>query len=136
MPDAFPVYRKQKFPTIGTRSTRNGQDRDDSGERGYDSRWNRLAARFRKQNPFCRFCDQEGFDTSLADHVDHIIPVRDAPEKRLDWKGLQPLCAMHHNGEKRRIEAIARATGQLECLPAWCSDIELRKRILRGRKNG
>jgi 5-methylcytosine-specific restriction endonuclease McrA len=133
MPDAFPSFRRQKFPTLGSRKIRNGQDRDDSGERGYDNRWNRLSARFAKQNPFCRFCDQEGFDTELGQARDHIIPVRDRPDLRLTWKNVQNLCNSHHNGEKRKLEAIARATGQLECLPAWCEDIELRKSILRGR---
>ncbi|MBO6509506.1 MAG: HNH endonuclease [Roseibium sp.] len=133
VPEAFPTYRRQKYPTLSSRKAREGQDRSDSGERGYDSRWNRLSARFAKQNPFCRFCEQEGYDTELGQARDHIIPVQERPDLRLDWKNVQNLCNRHHNGEKRRLEAIARATGQFECLPVWCEDIALRKKILQGR---
>jgi 5-methylcytosine-specific restriction endonuclease McrA len=40
--------------------------------------------------------------------VDHIIPLRQAPELRLDPANLQPLCNYCHNSTKRREENKTR----------------------------
>lgn len=133
MPEAFPIFRRKKYPTVGKRRIREGQHRDDAAERGYDSKWSRLSARFAKQNPFCRFCAQDGMETIFGEARDHIIPVKERPDLRLVWKNVQSLCNRCHNGAKRRLEVIARATGQLDKLPEWCADPDLRKQILRGR---
>jgi hypothetical protein len=57
----------------------------------YGPDWQRLRARFLHHHRVCRLC------SAPAKHVDHIVPVRRAPERRLDWTNLQPLCAEHHN---------------------------------------
>src|SRR5262245_6843632 len=52
-------------------------------QRGYDSDWERLRASVLKAQPYCVPCEAEGV-TRQARMVDHIIPVRLAPERRLD----------------------------------------------------
>lgn len=90
-------------------------------ERGLDERWRRLSIRFRKQNPFCRMCEQVGNDAELVAVVDHILPRREHPELTYVWKNLQGLCR-HHDNLKQAMEAYARKHGLVEKLPDWCAD--------------
>ncbi len=53
--------------------------------------------------PSCRECARRGLDRP-ARIVDHIIPVRDAPERRLDPTNLQPLCWPCHNRKTNRSD--------------------------------
>lgn len=57
----------------------------------YGHDWQKLRARFLHHHPTCRICGEP------AKHVDHIVTVKRAPERRLDWTNLQALCASHHN---------------------------------------
>lgn len=87
----------------------------------YDEKWRRLSIKFRKSNPFCRFCQQEGRDTP-ATQVDHIKPWEEFPELRYEWKNLESLCFYHHSVTKQKLENYARKHGRLDELPEWCSD--------------
>lgn len=122
---------RRKFPAIGTRKIREGGDRDAPAKRGYDHIWSALSTRFRRKNPFCRFCDQEGRDAVPADVVDHIVPVTDGPNLRLTWSNLQSLCSVHHNGVKRRLEEIARKHDAIDRLPEWCANPGSRPKRMR-----
>ena len=53
--------------------------------------WRCLSSRYRKAHPLCRRCGAK------AEHVDHIIDIRTAPERRRDWWNLQSLCHACHN---------------------------------------
>lgn len=55
-----------------------------------------------------------------------MIPVTDAPERRLDKANLDGLCNIHHNGLKRKVENYARKMGQLELLPVWMKNPDTR----------
>lgn len=55
--------------------------------RGYDHRWANLSKRLRKQSPFCQTC---GSTTNLT--VDHIIPLSESPDLRLEPLNCQVLC--------------------------------------------
>ena len=57
----------------------------------YDATWQKLRARFLHHHPKCRTCSKP------SKHVDHIITIRRAPERRLDWTNLQALCPECHN---------------------------------------
>ncbi|WP_306049203.1 hypothetical protein [Oceaniradius stylonematis] len=61
-----------------------------------------------------------------ADVVDHMVPVADAPQLRLDPNNLDGLCHRHHNGWKRRLEDYARKAGLLHMLPMWVKRPETR----------
>lgn len=57
----------------------------------YDHSWQKLRKRFLRAFPRCRICGER------ANAVDHIVTVRRAPERRLDWTNLQSLCERCHN---------------------------------------
>jgi hypothetical protein len=93
--------------------------------RGLDTKWDRLSVAFRRKNPFCRFCEQEGRD-ALAEVVDHMIPRDARPDLTYEWGNLQSLCKLHHDGLKQRMEMHARKIGAVDDLPDWCRYPELR----------
>lgn len=126
----LPPYFKFSLPTGVKQASPVRGGRESPRQRGYDARWDRLSLRYRRANPWCRFCEQEGAD-HLADLVDHIMPVELAPELRYEWSNLQSLCTMHHSGLKQRMEIYARQTSQTELLRVWCDDPDTRPPGLR-----
>lgn len=82
-----------------------GQDRrtGSAANRGYDAAWRKLRRAVLAQEPLCRYCAEVGV-TTLACHVDHIEPISERPDLRLDPRNLQPLCEYHHNVVKAREE--------------------------------
>ena len=63
----------------------------------YDKRaWRRASKAFLARNPLCRYCEQVG-KTRLAQVVDHIKPVSEAPELAMVEDNWQPLCTTCHN---------------------------------------
>ncbi len=90
-------------------------------ERGYDAAWEKLSLEHRKKEPLCRECDYRGY-ARIAELVDHIIPIRDRPELRLDPKNLQALCQRCHDTRKRWMESDARKQGDINLLALWFSD--------------
>ncbi len=99
--------------------------RDSPKDRGYGWDWDRLAARYRRNNPICEECERRG-RIELMVHVDHMIPVADAPELRLDEDNLQSLCLDCHMVWKRRMESYARASNKVRQLRDWCLHPEKR----------
>jgi 5-methylcytosine-specific restriction enzyme A len=80
------------------RHTRQAYDaqRGTARERGYTHAWDKYRKRFLARNPFCRHCRHEGKST-LADEVDHIIPVEGASDPLFwDRTNHQGLCRSHH----------------------------------------
>ena len=73
----------------------------------------------------CAECERRGY-VRAGDDVDHMVPVRAAPERRLDPTNLQTLCAQHHNVWKRRLEQFAAQTDQMEMLDEWCRRPDMR----------
>lgn len=71
-------------------------DRESSGKRGYNSRWQKARARYLKVNPLCVECHRNG-RLVKATVVDHITPHRGDPV--LFWEGCnwQSLCKTCHD---------------------------------------
>jgi 5-methylcytosine-specific restriction protein A len=131
MNDRFGILRHRQFPKIGERrAQRDERPRGNSTKRGYDHLWSKVSTRFRQGHPFCRFCEQKGFDATPAEVVDHILPIVDRPDLRLTVSNLQSLCGPCH-GCKGRLEAYAREHDMLDMLPEWCANPESRPRKLR-----
>lgn len=63
--------------------------------RGYDAEWDRARADWLLAYPSCTRC---GAKAAL---VDHIIPIRKAPHRRLDRTNFQSLCTACHSGWKQ-----------------------------------
>lgn len=55
------------------------------------------------EQPWCAFCERIG-RLSPATVVDHIIPLAQAWDRRLDPSNLQSLCKQHHDRTKQRLE--------------------------------
>lgn len=95
-----PTYYK---PVIGTQQSAPRQDnRPTAPERGYDGTWSKLRNWYIRQHPICQWprC------TQAADIVDHIIPIREDPNGRLDQGNLQSLCRSHHGIKTARDQRI------------------------------
>jgi len=80
------------------RKARADAKRPSARKRGYDAEWEKLRANHLKVYPNCKRCGEP------ATVVDHIIPVRQAPHRRLDPSNLQSLCTNHHSSAKQSEE--------------------------------
>ena len=72
-------------------------------ERGYGNDWRKLSERYRKSHPLCERCTEQG-RTRAADHVHHIIPIRVAPELRLERSNLMAVCVECHE----ELDSVAK----------------------------
>lgn len=89
--------------------------RGSAASRGYDADWRRLRLQFLAKHPLCLFCAKIG-RVEAANVVDHIIPIVDRPDLRLDWSNLRPLCKPCHD----RHTAVEQAFGGKGARwPAW-----------------
>ena len=79
-------------------------------------RYQQARAKFLAENPLCLLCDDQGIVTAAAE-LDHVIPVRDAPNRFWDRTNWQPVCRSCHEektaGENRQGEP---PKGQLDWL--------------------
>jgi 5-methylcytosine-specific restriction protein A len=65
--------------------------------------WKGFRAAYRAEHPWCQTCEREGRET-LAQQVDHLIPVRQRPDLALDEGNVQSLCASCHSRRTRLAE--------------------------------
>lgn len=77
------------------RKARADRKRPSARERGYDAQWEKARAEYLAVYSSCRRCGQP------ATEVDHIIPIRKAPHRRLDRTNFQSLCRQCHAGWKQ-----------------------------------
>jgi 5-methylcytosine-specific restriction endonuclease McrA len=88
-------------------------------QRGYSARWDRISKAYRRENPFCAWCEQVGRLRVVA-VVDHKVPVAHGGEM-FDPQNWWGLCLSHH-GLKAEMEGYARQHGQIDRLAIWCDD--------------
>jgi len=64
----------------------------------YDSAWTKVRNAFIRDHPSCQWpgCG------ARADEVDHVVPVRVDPSRRLDVTNLRSLCLHHHRSVSAR----------------------------------
>lgn len=126
----IPSFRRHSAPALGAKDGERPRTREkyrgSRQSRGYDRDWELLRARYlRHVKGRCEECRRRGY-LDLAIDVDHIIPIQDEPDLRLEWSNLQALCREHHKGWKARMEAYARKIGAINLLPQWCKHPETR----------
>lgn len=118
-------------PAYTDRERRRGSAQD----RGYDSEWNRLSKRHAEREPLCRECYFRGRRRPW-EITNHIIPVRDRPDMRLDEANLSSLCKACHDSVIRDLEAVARRMGDIGLMAAWLADPMSRPVHLRYEAKG
>lgn len=134
----IPSFRRSSAPKRETRQRDRKKERwrGSRHERGYDAEWTALAAKYKKAvKGQCEECRRRGY-LAFCDVIDHMEPVADNPDRRLDWSNLDALCHAHHNGLKRRIEDFARKTGQVSLLSRWMKFPETRPAQFQIMKRG
>ena len=71
-------------------------DRDSSGKRGYNSKWQKARARYLVKHPLCAECSKKGVYVK-ATVVDHVVPHRGDQKLFWDDKNWQALCKPCHD---------------------------------------
>jgi 5-methylcytosine-specific restriction protein A len=80
----------------------NDARRGSPAERGYDRTWQRLRKQKLAVDPFCQIrtlCTDLPITRGLATEVDHIIPIKQRPDLRLEWTNLQSACKPCHSAK-------------------------------------
>ncbi|WP_028030525.1 HNH endonuclease [Gemmobacter nectariphilus] len=80
------------------RKARFDKTRPSATARGLGADWRKLRAAHLAAHPRCCRCG------APAAEVDHVVPRREAPDRRLDPTNLQSLCTPCHSGAKQREE--------------------------------
>lgn len=96
--------------------------RASSHRRGYDKAWYRFRTRIVAERG-CR-CEQCGCLVTLrrheipgvpVAHLDHIVPIAERPDLRLEPTNVRVLCEPHHNARTARDQGFARQGRRLGC---------------------
>ena len=94
MPIRPPLHRPPAWQTAAQR--RQAEQGSPSQNGRYDRRWQRLRLVILARDPLCVFCLRDGRIAPSA-VVDHIKPIAERPDLRLDPDNLRGLCAPCHN---------------------------------------
>lgn len=92
--------------------------------RVYGSKWNRARLDFLNDNPLCVMCQEQGrtVAASVVDHIvahklkeallsGNVVSIKTAQKLFWDRKNWQPLCKVHHDSTKQRMEKSGRVSG-------------------------
>lgn len=94
----------EKNPSYRGNEAYDHYHRDEESRKFYNStRWRKARAKKLKEDPLCERCLEEG-RTIVADVVDHIVPIKVAPSRKLDPTNFQSLCHKCHNQKSREDE--------------------------------
>jgi 5-methylcytosine-specific restriction protein A len=78
---------------------RVGEARPGARQRGYDAAWEALRREVIAAQPVCSV---PGCGSAERLNVDHIVPVRAAPHRRLDRTNLRVMCQACHSAHTAR----------------------------------
>lgn len=92
---------QSRLPTVQADSWRT--NKQTSGQRGYDYRWQKARKAYLAKHPLCVLCMAAG-RTTASDTVDHRIPHRGDVTLFWDETNWQALCAPCHSSTKQREE--------------------------------
>jgi 5-methylcytosine-specific restriction enzyme A len=91
MPTAPPTFRPAYARVAAPRPT--------ARQRGYDADWERLRCEVIAAHPVCCV---PGCGSADRLNVDHIVPIRVAPQRRLDRSNLRVMCHPCHSAHTAR----------------------------------
>ncbi len=104
MPVMPPTHRPPGARTNQDRYRADVARRGTRHEQGYTNAWGRARRQYLNAHPLCVMCARRG-KIVAANVVDHRIPHKGDQQLFWDMSNWQSLCALCHNGPKRRIEA-------------------------------
>jgi 5-methylcytosine-specific restriction protein A len=82
--------------------------RESSWRRGYNTQWQKVRDMFLHTHALCEMdCKDKGLVVA-AEVVDHIIPIAERPELRLDPSNLRAACKPCHDRRTAREQGFAR----------------------------
>ena len=113
MPKRPPVHRApgQQDQAVQLKQLRQRSDkgRGSPSKRGYDAAWQRLRKSKLVDSPLCECPDcQRSGALVPADVVDHIEPIEERPDRRLDWSNLRSMAKAHHDRHTGRTRGFGR----------------------------
>ena len=106
MPVSPPKHRPNSWRPPAERSLAFERERGSSTARGYDRNWQKLRKVILARDPLCVFCLPDRFTPSHQ--VDHIIPIAQRPDLRLDPTNLRGLCDTCHSRHTASQQGKAR----------------------------
>lgn len=85
---------------------RYDENKRDSGLRKFyaSAEWKKLRQLKLQQSPMCEICYSQG-KISKANIVDHVRPIKEYPDGKLDISNLQSVCMSCHSRKTRNEEA-------------------------------
>lgn len=92
------------------RKARFDAGRPSAAKRGYDSAWHKLRHSFLADHPLCQCDECQGGRgrVRLATVVDHIVPIRDRPDLRLERSNLRAMHKECHDRHTARAQGFAK----------------------------
>ncbi len=81
-----------------------------AAQRGYDANWRKLRKQVLTEEPLCKRCEREGRVTEST-IVDHVIPIDQRPDLRLERSNCESMCKAHHDAEKQQEDRRGFSTG-------------------------
>lgn len=108
MADAREAVRKVKVDALRASST----------ERGYDAAWRACRRQYLAAHPMCvGYGERQGMCGALAAEADHIVSVAEAPDLRLKWSNLRPLCKACHSARTASEQGFGKARATARGVP-------------------
>ena len=92
MPTRAPVHRPRHYKTRSERLAEHSKETASV----YNWQWRKLRGAFLQHHPLCQRCASKGI-VQAAEHVHHVVPVKEAPERLLDWSNLMAVCRACHD---------------------------------------
>lgn len=114
-----PRKRQSKTTRASTERARKrllDKRRASGWRRGYDGAWAKARAVHLQREPLCRFCREQG-KVVAATVVDHIVPIAERPDLRLDHSNLRSLCKPCHDSRTAAEQGFNKQHGQAR--PDW-----------------
>lgn len=109
MPTAAPVFRPLGHRTPAQVKKEIDSRRGTTAQRGYDKAWQKVSIEYRAQHPFCECDEHKGLDErALSQVVDHIQPIAERPDLRLEWSNLRAMTKSCHDKHTAKTRGFGK----------------------------
>jgi len=102
------INRKEKKKPWQPKREAHGRRKNPNKKFYNSTRWRKTTNAFRKKNPFCKQCQDNGIVTDatgrngVTDHISGLQYLLDNNIDPCDWDELQTLCNICHNQKSGR----------------------------------